>query len=475
MAAFTYDQLTSTIDGLEKKYGIPSGIYRDLIMKGERSGPTSVSPKGAVGFAQLMPGTAKDMGVENIWDPVQNLEGGAKYLKAQYDTFGDWRLGAAAYNAGPRRVKEAGGVPDIKETRDYLQRMGMMADATGNPAGIADDKIGAQATADLQKATQHAGQVQQQVEQEVAQHGKEAEALAAKQKAMHEEPLPLPPLLRNIDMPPDPKDYIKDPTRVMGQFLPAMLVFGSMFTKHAARNSMIAAGSAMEAAKANDRQALDDANTRWKESMQSLIEQNRMETDRYVELLQRRDVGSREVQGELQTLAAMDNNSQIKAMVANGQSDQLYKFLQAREMAVYRLAQVTDMQGKREQAQDEHDRKVKADEEKSRHAKAMEGLGAENAHKVSPGQRYSALAAEKQRIQNSGDESGWTSADEMALQDARAVAEKSPFGPDNAIGSKDTKDTPIALPSDKSKLVKDQVYIGPAGPRRYNGKDFVAP
>lgn len=347
--------------------------------------------------------------------------------------------------------------------------------AQGNPAdpaGIADDKVGAQATADLQKATQHSGQVQQQVEREVAQHGKETEALAAKQKAMHEETLPLPPLLRGIDMPPDPKDYIKDPTRVMGQFLPAMLVFGSMFTKHAARNSMIAAGSAMEAAKANDHQALEDANNRWKEGMQALIEQNRMETDRYVELLQRRDVGSREVQGELQTLAAMDNNSQIKAMVANGQSDQLYKFLQAREMAVYRLAQVTDMQERRRQGQEEHERKVAADNEKGRHAKAMEGLGAENAHKVSPGQRYSALAAEKQRIQNSGDESGWTSADEMALQDARAVAEKSPFGPDNSLGTKDTKDNAIALPANPSKdnLVDQQLYSTTHGPARWDSK-----
>lgn len=472
MAAFGYDDLISTVDKLEKEYGIPSGMYRDLIMKGERSGPQSVSPKGAIGYAQLMPGTARDMGVENVWDPEQNLRGGAKYLKTQYDRFKDWRLGAAAYNAGPENVKKAGGVPDFPETKAYLERVLGPMPADGQMPNVADDKIGAQATADLQKATAHAGQVQAQAEQEIAQHGKQASELAARQKAAHDEPLPLPPLLRDMQMPPDPKDYIKDPKRVMGQFLPAMLVLGSMFTKHAARNAMVAAGSAMDAAKQNDRQALDDANTKWKEHMEALVEQNRTETDRYITLLNRRDVNSREVQAELQTLAALDNNSQIKAMVANGQPDQLYKFLQAREMSVYRLAQVADFAAKQQVARDEHERKVTADAEKQRHSQAMEALGGANAAKMSPGQKFAQLLAEKQRILKSGDQSDWTSADEYALEESKAVAERSPFGPDNPVGDKSSKAVAKPPPPNPSKdnLVDGQLYSTPQGPATWDAK-----
>ena len=73
-----------------------------------------------MGVAQLMPGTARDLGV-NPADPVQNLHGGARYLRYLLDTFdGDVEKALAAYNAGPARVRNAGGVPPIAETRAYV-------------------------------------------------------------------------------------------------------------------------------------------------------------------------------------------------------------------------------------------------------------------------------------------------------------------------------------------------------------------
>ena len=79
------------------------------------------SPKGAIGLAQLMPGTARDLGVDPL-DPYGNLAGGARYLRQQLDRFdGDLERALAAYNAGPGRVLRAGGIPAIPETQSYVR------------------------------------------------------------------------------------------------------------------------------------------------------------------------------------------------------------------------------------------------------------------------------------------------------------------------------------------------------------------
>lgn len=105
---------------LAAKYDISPALLEALVWQESRWNTAAVSPVGARGLAQLMPGTARQMGV-NPNDPHANLEGGARYLRMQLDAFGgDVEKALAAYNAGPARVIRAGGIPAIRETRDYV-------------------------------------------------------------------------------------------------------------------------------------------------------------------------------------------------------------------------------------------------------------------------------------------------------------------------------------------------------------------
>lgn len=105
---------------LSAKYDVSPALLEALVWQESRWNAAAVSPVGARGLAQLMPGTARQMGV-NLHDPSANLEGGARYLRMQLDAFGgDIEKALAAYNAGPARVAKAGGVPRIRETQNYV-------------------------------------------------------------------------------------------------------------------------------------------------------------------------------------------------------------------------------------------------------------------------------------------------------------------------------------------------------------------
>lgn len=105
---------------LAAKYDISPTLLEAVVWQESRWNELAVSPVGARGLAQLMPGTAAQMGV-NPGDPMANLEGGARYLRMQLDAFGgDIEKALAAYNAGPGRVTKAGGIPNIRETQAYV-------------------------------------------------------------------------------------------------------------------------------------------------------------------------------------------------------------------------------------------------------------------------------------------------------------------------------------------------------------------
>lgn len=110
----------ATAKSMARKYGIPEDLFLRLVQQESAWNPGAISPKGAIGLAQLMPQTAKLLGV-NPRDPQANLEGGAKYLKRMYNKFGSWRLALAAYNAGPEAVERHNGVPPYKETINYVR------------------------------------------------------------------------------------------------------------------------------------------------------------------------------------------------------------------------------------------------------------------------------------------------------------------------------------------------------------------
>ena len=114
---------------LSARYDLAPALIEALVWQESRWRHTAVSPVGARGLAQLMPGTARDLGV-NPDDPFANLEGGARYLRAQLDRFdGDLEKALAAYNAGPGRVERAGGIPRIRETQLYVAAiMGRLSD-----------------------------------------------------------------------------------------------------------------------------------------------------------------------------------------------------------------------------------------------------------------------------------------------------------------------------------------------------------
>ncbi|MEX0836492.1 MAG: lytic transglycosylase domain-containing protein, partial [Nitriliruptor sp.] len=113
----------ATIDAIAAGQGIDGRLLAAIVWTESNFRPDAVSHAGALGMSQLMPGTARGLGVDPR-DPVQNITGGARYLSTQLDAFGRVDLALAAYNAGPGRVRGAGNaVPDIVETQLYVVRV----------------------------------------------------------------------------------------------------------------------------------------------------------------------------------------------------------------------------------------------------------------------------------------------------------------------------------------------------------------
>ncbi len=113
----------ATIRKLGEIHNIDPALIKAVVMAESAFNPRAKSPAGARGLMQLLPETARLVGVHDIWDPEQNLEGGTRFLKQMLMRFGSRRLAVAAYNSGPKAVAKYGGVPPYRETRTYVQRV----------------------------------------------------------------------------------------------------------------------------------------------------------------------------------------------------------------------------------------------------------------------------------------------------------------------------------------------------------------
>lgn len=118
------ESYSDTIQAASQQYGVNPNLIKAVMASESGGKPNAQSSKNAKGLMQLIDSTATDMGVQNVWNPKQNIFGGAKYLKQMLDKFqGDLPRAVASYNAGPAAVEKHGGVPPIKETKDYVSKV----------------------------------------------------------------------------------------------------------------------------------------------------------------------------------------------------------------------------------------------------------------------------------------------------------------------------------------------------------------
>ncbi|MBP7901960.1 MAG: lytic transglycosylase domain-containing protein [Spirochaetes bacterium] len=118
------DDIESLIEKISIKEGVSPSLVKAVVENESSYNTMAVSPKGAMGLMQLMPETAKELGVNNSFSAEENIEGGVKYLKGLLNKYQwDYKKALAAYNAGPKLVDSYNGVPPIKETAEYVNRV----------------------------------------------------------------------------------------------------------------------------------------------------------------------------------------------------------------------------------------------------------------------------------------------------------------------------------------------------------------
>ncbi len=123
-AELSRNDIDKIVNYYSAKKNIPPDLVRSVIKAESDYNINAMSPKGAMGLMQLMPETAMGLGIENPFDPEQNIKGGVTILKDLLDNYkGDYKLALAAYNAGKTTVDRAGGVPDFNETKNYVRKV----------------------------------------------------------------------------------------------------------------------------------------------------------------------------------------------------------------------------------------------------------------------------------------------------------------------------------------------------------------
>jgi soluble lytic murein transglycosylase-like protein len=140
------EQLKAVVERIAGEQSLPPALLHSVIQVESNYNPNAVSPKGAQGLMQLVPATARRFGVADAFDPVENIRGGAAYLKYLLGLYGgNYTLALAAYNAGEGAVARYGDVPPYRETRDYVKQVAgrLAAQAGSTPAAPAEAKTAA--------------------------------------------------------------------------------------------------------------------------------------------------------------------------------------------------------------------------------------------------------------------------------------------------------------------------------------------
>ena len=118
-------KIEKVIQDMATRHGVDVNLIKAIIKAESNNNPKAVSSKGAQGLMQLMPPTARNLGVANSLDPAQNVDGGVRYLKQLMALYsGNLELSLAAYNAGPGAVERHGGIPPYRETQQYVKKIG---------------------------------------------------------------------------------------------------------------------------------------------------------------------------------------------------------------------------------------------------------------------------------------------------------------------------------------------------------------
>jgi len=119
----SFEHLDKIVEEVASRHGIDPLLVKAIIKAESMYDPRAVSPKGAMGLMQLMPETTRILGIQDPFDPHQNVEGGVRYLKYLIEKFGDLSLALAAYNAGPQIVEQTRSIPPYPETQTYVRKV----------------------------------------------------------------------------------------------------------------------------------------------------------------------------------------------------------------------------------------------------------------------------------------------------------------------------------------------------------------
>jgi soluble lytic murein transglycosylase-like protein len=134
--------LVEAVDRIAQQNQLSPRLVHSVIQVESNYDPNAVSPKGAQGLMQLIPSTARRFGVSDVFDPADNIQGGARYLKYLLGIYkGDESLALAAYNAGEGAVSRYGGVPPFPETRDYVAKVRQRLAAATEPPPPASNAL----------------------------------------------------------------------------------------------------------------------------------------------------------------------------------------------------------------------------------------------------------------------------------------------------------------------------------------------